>query len=534
MTVHLIGQIQENSFSRGVNLYPMISDPVTLMTDEDLSVIFDKSQQTAQTIVSSSFPLGRFALNTNYKVYLNGRKFFSKHAAILGNSGSGKSCTITKIISESIKHPNTQMIVFDLHGEYRNAFVNEKGKLDSNITYLNESDFVVPYWLLRFNELQTLFVDKSDTRLVPNQISFLKESLKILKKDSAQKFNLSSTYNVDTPIYYNLEYLKNYADNMNHARFVLGTDRYAFAKTAIRNLPLEEQAKILITQKVQFNQGNAQGEIPHALYYQSLGGMIDLFEHRLNDRRFDFLLRPIQHARESEFFSSLYPQIKEDRSDWSEMISWVIRILTGQMQPRRNLTIIDLSGIPFEIIDLTIGLLTRLIFDYNFYTSPELRRPIVMIFEEAHNYIPNEIREHNFARIAVERVAKEGRKYGVSAIILSQRPNEVSHTVLSQCNNMIVLRINNPEDQAYVNKVVSDQFADLIKMLPVLGPGEGFVIGDAVPIPMRTLISLPERRPYSFNMDFMEAWSKSQPEDQLNQTINRWMKQERPMNTNSN
>ncbi len=528
MNLHLIGQISQGRFYRGVHQYPMIGDAVMAGEAQDLDTIFDRPDAGETLLTSSSFMLGRFALNTDYKVFLNGRQFFSRHAAVLGNSGAGKSCTVAKIIGESIKHPNTQMIMFDLHGEYRKAFSNENGQMDSNVTYLDENDLVVPYWLLRYQELDSLFIDRSDPTIIANQVSFFKEALIKLKKNSAKNLELLTTYNVDTPIYFSLDHFLTYAQNMNQARFVINTDRYAFSRTALRNLSLPEQEEILLTQKSQFNQGNPQGEIPHALYFQKLTGLIDQIEHKYNDKRYDFLLHPVEHAKKSKLFSGLFPQIMEERTDWSEMIVWLIKMLTGDLEPRKNLTIVDLSGIPFDIIDLTIGLITRLIFDYNFYTPVNFRRPIVMVFEEAHTYIPdNEIR-NSFARVSVERVAKEGRKYGVSAIVVSQRPSELSRTVLSQCNNMIVLRMNNPEDQHYITKVVSDQFANLIQMLPILSPGEAFVLGDSVPMPLRTLITPPERRPASNNVDFVEAWSKSQPPELLDQTITRWLKQERP------
>lgn len=529
MTVHLIGQISEDQFHRGVQQYPLIGDTLSLIQEEDLQVILDKPRQEASGI-ASAFPLGRFAMNNQYKVYINGRHFFSKHIAVLGNSGSGKSCTVTKIVSESIKYPNTQMILFDIHGEYRKAFSDEHGQLLPNITYINENDLVVPYWLLRYQEIEALFVDRSNPKLIPNQTSFLKEGLLKLKKAAAKNLELLASYNVDTPIYFPLENLRLYAENMNQARYVLNTSRYAFSRTALRNATPEEQEQILLTQKAQFNQGNPEGEVPHAMYFQTLTGLIDRLDHRLNDHRYDFLLRPIEHGRKSALFSELFPQVKEPQTEWSNMIAWILKLLTGQLEPRRNLTIIDMSGIPFDIVDLTVGLLSRLVFDFNFYTPATQRRPIVLTYEEAHNYIPNDAARQSFARVAIERIAKEGRKYGVSAMIVSQRPSEISHTVLSQCNNMVVLRLNNPEDQQYITKVISDQFANLISMLPIMSPGEGFVIGDSVPLPLRTLISLPDRRPASGNMDFFETWSMPQSMEQLNRSVRNWLHQERPQN----
>jgi len=524
MGLQLFGQITAGQFSRGLPEYPAIFDPVVLPEEEDLSAMlgaheYEKREKTDGIL------LGRSAVNTTYPVYLSGEHFFSKHAAILGNTGSGKSCTIARIIAESAKSPQSQMILFDLHGEYRAAFTDANGELLPNVTYVGEKDLVLPYWLLRYKELEAILVDRSDPRLIANQNSFLKEALRRLRKPAAEKLGLLETYTVDTPIYYSLEQFKFYAENLNDARFVLNTDRYAFARSAFRNLEPAKQEEILLTQRAQFNRGNAEGETPHALYYQKLIGLIDRLEHKLNDCRYDFLLRPIEHARKSELFTKSFPEVLEDREDWSDMVEWLVCLLLGILDPRRNLTIIDLSGIPFDIIDLTVGLFTRVIFDYNFFSSAEDRRPVVFIYEEAHTYIPREHDAESFARVAVERVAKEGRKYGVSAVVVCQRPNELSHTVLSQCNNLVVMRLNNPEDQDYVTRVVSDQFADLVKMMPVLRPGECFVIGDSVPLPMRTLVELPPRVPASGNVDFLDAWSKNDEGEEPHSNIDRWFHQ---------
>ncbi|NLX05605.1 MAG: ATP-binding protein [Phycisphaerae bacterium] len=528
MTVQLFGQIRGDRFSRGVDQYPVIHDRARLPEEEDLAAILGGDTQEDPDKVNGHLLLGRSAINSKYLTYLNTKHFFSKHVAVLGNSGAGKSCTVARIISQAIRSPHSQVILFDLHGEYRQAFSDDDGKPLPNVTYLSDKDMIVPYWLLRYSELEALFVDKSDPRLIANQSSFLKEALRKLKRGSAKRLNLLESYTVDTPIHFSMEHLHTHAENMNQARFVLNTERYAFARSSLRSLPPNEQEEILLTQKAQFNQGNAEGEIPHALYYQKLIGMIDRMEHRLNDCRYDFLLRPVKHARDSKLFVSNFPQIKEEREDWSEVIDWLIRLLLGQLSVRKNLTIVDLSSIPFDIVDLTVGLLTRVVFDYNFFSVPAERRPVVMVYEESHNYIPREDKGDSFARKAVERVAKEGRKYGVSAMVVSQRPGELSHTVLSQCNNLVVMRLNNPEDQQYVTKVVSDQFADLVKMLPVLRPGEGFVIGDSVPLPMRTLVTLPERTPASADVDFVEVWSNGDSGEEMYHAMSRWFKQTRP------
>jgi hypothetical protein len=205
----------------------------------------------------------------------------------------------------------------------------------------------------------------------------------------------------------------------------------------------------------------------------------------------------------------------------------MLRLLTGRLARRSNLTIVDLSGVPFDMIDVTVAVLTRLLFDFSFWTPSQQRKPIVLVYEEAHNYIPREQTAFSFARTAVERVAKEGRKYGVSAVVVSQRPSELSQTVLSQCNNMIVMRLNNPDDQHYVTKVVSDQFAAMVNMLPILAPGEGFVIGDSVLMPIRTLIDLPPRSPRSADADVFKEWSTPSQAPTFDEILQHWWRQDR-------
>jgi len=331
---------------------------------------------------------------------------------------------------------------------------------------------------------------------------------------------------LDSPLYFSLERLKIYAENMNEARYVLNTDQFAFSKLALRSMPPREQEELLLTRRCEFNKGNPLNEIPHALYNGKLLGLIQRMETRLNDRRYDFLLRPLQRAARSPLFHEILTA-RSSPGELTEAVADYIRVLLGRRRPRSNLTIVDLSGVPFDIVDVTVAVLTRLLFDFNFWSPPAQRHPTLLVYEEAHNYIPRVAEGKCFARHAVERVAKEGRKYGVTAMVISQRPSELSETVLSQCNNMVVMRMNNPDDQAYIRKVVSDQFANLVRMLPILRPGEAFVIGDAVLMPMRTLVNLPTRLPRSGDVDFVAHWSKTTPDTDVPAILQHWWRQDR-------
>lgn len=517
-----VGQIRNGKFFRGVEALPSIEDKASCCSDEEIRTIFNGRGK------NSTIMLGKLAMAEDIKVEIDANELFEKHLAILGNSGAGKSWCVAKLITEALKFPSAQMILFDLHGEYKQAFEDGSGNLPENILYLNERDLVIPYWMLSFKEFEALFVDDSNPQTLTAQISFLKQAIKRLKRPAAEKLGLLNNLNVDLPIYFSLEQLKIYAENMNEARFVLNTQRYAFAKTALRNLPPEEQEALIISKRVQFNQGQAEGEVPHSLYFHNLTAMIDKIEQKFNDTRYSFLLRPIEHARRSSVFSRFFPQVKEERDEWSEMIVWITKLFTGNILPRKNLVIVDLSGIPYEIIDIVVGLISNLIFNFNFFAKRNSARPIILFYEEAHNYIPKRIKVgENFAKENLERIAKEGRKYGICSVIISQRPNELSETVLSQCGNMIILRISNPDDQDYVGRIASDRFEGLISALATLRAGEGFIIGDAVPLPLRTIIDPPTYKPNSSSAIFLDQNIDIGSDTECIEAIERWLREKK-------
>ncbi len=532
MAAQLLGTIQGEKFTRGVNEYPTLGDPVRLAVDEDFELIFGSFDAVAQGRTGAhpkAFAMGRFAVDTDFEVKVLGKEFFSKHVAVMGNSGSGKSVTTAKILHEALRLPHTQIIMFDMHGEYQAAFADDDGKPLPNVTYLSDKNLVLPYWMLRYDEFEDLFIDTNNPLNVNAQKIFLRSAFETLKREAAAELDLQYEFTIDTPVYYSIDQLQLYAQNMNEARFLLNTDTYAFARLPQRSLPRDEQEHLLMTRRMEFNQGNPEGEVPHATYHGMLLGFVNQIETRLNDRRYDFLLKPFEQAQRNP---ELAGRLRSDATPGhlSKCVSWVIRQMLGRLDKRKNLTIVDLSGLPFDVVDITVAVLTRTLFDFNFWSPPEQRRPFVLCFEEAHNYLPRRDNGRRmYARQAVEKVAKEGRKYGVSAMVVSQRPSEISETILSQCNSMVLMRMNNPDDQNYAARVVSDQFRSLISLLPSMKPGEGFIIGDAVMMPMRTLIDMPPKLPRSGDVDFFKMWSTDSEGGDIDEIVHRWWKQERTL-----
>jgi DNA helicase HerA-like ATPase len=192
-----------------------------------------------------------------------------------------------------------------------------------------------------------------------------------------------------------------------------------------------------------------------------------------------------------------------------------------------KITIMDMSGVPFDIVNTVVSLMARLAFDFNFWNINRRECPILLVFEEAHNYLSTTTEGTQSARRTVERIAKEGRKYGVSCMIVSQRPSDISETILSQCNNYVVMRLTNPIDQNYVCRLVADTYPGLESLLPSLRQGEGLFVGDAVPMPLRIQMDLPDPEPASADIQFFDKWKRKNEPTNVSEIVRRWWHQER-------
>lgn len=200
---------------------------------------------------------------------------------------------------------------------------------------------------------------------------------------------------------------------------------------------------------------------------------------------------------------------------------------------KANVSIIDLSGIPFEVLSITVSLVARLVFDFCFHYS-KFRHighekndiPIMLVCEEAHNYVPRSGgAEYKASKKSIERIAKEGRKYGISTMIVSQRPSEVSETIFAQCNNFVALRLNNDNDQNYIRRLLPESDASIANILPNLGVGEALVVGDASPLPSLVKIPKPNPEPQSETIDVYDEWKKPWVDPLFDEVIERWRKE---------
>ena len=446
--IQLLGTVREGKFERGISSYPTIGSPVYAADADVLKSIFS-------TYHEKDFSIGTLSLLENERVYLDPNKFFAKHVAIFGSTGSGKSCTTASILQKVDRFRDTHVVLLDLHGEYENAF-----RPNGNVIKIAELE--LPYWLMNFEELCETFIDENEPS-ANNQMMVMKEA--ILDAKRSKNSPLREVLTIDTPVYFD------------------------FLEVSARMRSLDTERTL----------GGKEGP-----FYGQFTRFLVRLDSKLTDRRYEFLFKP-----------------KIYRS--SETLVPLLTTLFG-LDSGKRITVIDLSRVPFDVINVLISLLGRVIFDFNLWNKNRKDFPVLIVFEEAHTYLSSTVRS-NAARKTVERIAKEGRKYGVSCMIISQRPAEISETITAQCNNFIAMRLLNPNDQQYARKLVPDSFANFTDILPTLRQGEAFIIGDSVAIPARVMIDMPSPPPSSDDIKFFEKWQKKEAVTNVAEIVNNWRKQ---------
>ncbi len=451
----LVGTVKAGRYERGVSIFPTIDTPVFIAEDSDLTVAFSVFQRYG-------FSIGQISLFENQRAFLDANKFFGKHIAILGSSGSGKSCTVASILQKVSKYPDTNIIILDIHNEYKKAF-------EGDCNHLDIAEFELPFWLMNFDEIRETFVDERDEN-ASSQITVLKDLIIMSKKGKNPE--MSSLITVDTPVYYDLNEIR-------------------------------AKMQYMDTEKISTS-GGITKEGP---FYGKFTRFLVRLDGKLNDPRYAFMFRPKVYIQSTGI---------------NDLLSKILGADTAA-----RVTILDLSGVPFDIVNTIVSLLARTIFDFNFWNPNRREFPILLVFEEAHNYLPATSTGSISARRTVERIAKEGRKYGVSCMVVSQRPVEISETILSQCNNYVILRLTNPLDQNYVRRLVPDTFVALTDVLPSLRQGEALVVGEAISMPLRVQIDYPTPEPDSGDIKFYEKWKQKEAATKIEEVVTRWWKQEK-------
>lgn len=481
-----LGIVKDGLFERGGDTIAIPPKDVKPATIDDIKAIYDQSIET-----SAKFCFANLSSNPEIAVPVNGNRFFNKHIAIVGSTGSGKSHTVAKIIQNatSIKEGeyeglnNSHIIIFDIHSEYKSAF--------PSANYLDVANIVLPYWLLNSEELQELFLDTEAND--HNQRNVFKEAIVENKKMHFTGTN-KERIGYDTPIYFSIKEVLQYIKNRNREK-----------KDKDNNIPFtnvkgetftfsEETKKELFFEGVKYTGSSGSGT--NNGYY---GNFINRLENKLGDKRLSFLFPPENIERSHEVTLSQF---------------------IGYRDEKYNATIIDLSGVPFEVLSITVSLISRMLFEFGYYYTKARHNnnpdetlnndaPFLLVYEEAHKYVPkSDLTKYRASKESIERIAKEGRKYGITLMLASQRPSEISETIFSQCNNFITMRLTNPNDQNYVKRLLPDTMGQLIDKMPTLKSGECLLIGDAIVLPSIVKINPCDPKPSSNDIPYWDLWKK--------------------------
>ena len=467
LTLIPLGELNKNNvFNRGVISYPTLGAEVHIIRSEEVNILFAKYRPM-------EFELGVLPSMRAVKVYLNPSVLYGRHLAILGQSGSGKSWAVASMLQKTVDlMQNAHVILLDLHGEYVWFDSDENmhsAFRDGTYKYMDARELEIPYWLLTYSELVDLLIDREDKQ-ASTQMAFMREALLVMRKKAnshLQDINLS----IDSPVYFSL-------------------------------VELFQQFKRANEQVTDF------GKVKGPLYGHFDEFLIKL-QSRFNDARYDFLFKP-----------------KRRRS--SDTLADLLQEFVGLIEPKRQINVIDFSSIPFDVRPTVSAQIGRLAFEFNYWNPHSRHFPILLVCEEAHAYIPREsATQYEGTRKSMERIAKEGRKYGVGLTVVSQRPHELSETVLAQCGNFICLRVTNPDDQKYIRELVPDAEVGLINILSALGRGEAMILGEAVPIPTRFQLDRPYPEPNSNDIDYYSEWRSEAQNIDVNAIVDRWRRQGR-------
>ena len=462
-------------FERGVATYPLPQQTIYLTPKSELRFIYGDAK-------GAVIELGEHVGSGGAPCYAELNELLGKHTAILGSTGAGKSGTVAAVIHSILErgqiakyeHWHPQIIILDPHNEYGKAFPAHQ-RLSTD-----EGSLKLPYWLLDLEESLSLFIGKTEFAAT-SQSNIVKNALIAVREQAAEQLGLDkSQLTVDSPVPYVL-------GDSN------GLDHF----------------------------GKKDGE----LYTEGLIGAINQQRPSGADKK--------AHEDFSKVIRKIDSLLKDGRlkfmmESWNGTEEPLPTIVNQFLTQQTTVQIVDLSGVPNEVAGVASAAIARIVFQLKIWQTEAERQnsPVLLVCEEAHRYVPNRGEaQYEAAQSAIRRIAKEGRKYGVGLLLVSQRPSEVEATVLSQCNSWIVLRITNDADREHVHNILPDSMSGLTKMLSGLRRQEAIFVGQAATLPSRIMIRSLEndQLPRSNDVDFDEGWQQQAMSlEQIEAVVKKW------------
>ena len=504
MTVQLVGEVIDTTFERGISQYPAINDQVHLVVEEDLSRIYGNEEAGQVTI-------GRLSGAESIPVRIDLDKLVTRHSAVLGSTGSGKSTTVTSLLrsisggNTKSLFPSARVLLIDIHGEYGKA-LKSVAKVFRVNPLADESPLHVPYWALDLNDLLPFLIGKTEDKAltaIHDKILAAKKATAIAKQYSGYDPN---SITAESPIPFSLKSLWFDLIDPEIKTWQENTQINSAVTTA-------GNAETLLAPVYPLPGPGGAAPFANKTSVLSIRRQLDQLRSRLLDRQYDFMLHP------GTWEPNLHGVPKHDLSQLLE--SWI-----GHDKP---ITVLDLSGVPSGVLMRLIGGILNITYEALFWSREReeggRKRPLLVVMEEAHRYLGKDA--NNPARDAVQRIVKEGRKFGIGAMIVSQRPAEIDETILSQCGTFISLRLSNATDRSKVQAALPDSLSGIVDSLPVLRTGEAVITGEAAKLPVRCRITLPspKERPASEDPAVTASWSHARSKGDYEAVAATWRSQ---------
>lgn len=467
---------RENVFKRTLESVPEIDADCFIMSEQNLTDFMSVVSSAAEG-VTHSLRIGTYAINNTATAWIDGNKLFQRHAVIVGSTGSGKSYTVATLVEQIAKLQSANALLFDIHGEY--GPITEGNvkhyKIAGPTDNLSDDVLFLPYWLLTYEEMMSLMIDRSDNN-APNQAMLFSRTVLEKKKEFLEqngKEDMVDSITIDSPIPYSMDRL---------------IDKLSYYNTEM----------------VQGARGEKKGD-----FNGQLSRFIQRLESKKYDKRLNFMFCSDDNLLDYDYMSSLCSKLMSSASNGG------------------GVKIIDFSEVPSDILPLIVSLIARVIFFVQQWVEKDKIAPIALFCDEAHLYIPESATQgtEKTSLQSFERISKEGRKYGLSLIVITQRPSEVDRTVLSQSSNFIAMKLTNAEDQNVIKRLLPDSMGNFAELLPVLDVGEALVVGDASLLPSRINVSEPTQCPNSNTVKFWDEWSKEHTEDTVSIAVEALRKQ---------
>lgn len=490
----LVGTIVGQRFEIGVTHLPVVGDTVSIALQSHLSIALEPEKDRY------TFSVGTF-VDSSIPVHLDMDHLLGKHAAVVGTTGCGKSYTVARILQEIVtRYPSANVLVFDLHGEYRKCF--------PSANYVRADRLLLPAWLHSFENLFDLCADLSNQFNIHNQRWAFRDAIFKLKQRYCEEVlkdsNLAKNIDLDSPIPFNFQHLLNSLKNLN-SETVDSNDKPAYATDGQHDM-FKEVIEYKSKERGKITGGALNGELDR---------LVLRVESRSKDPRYAFMFQ--------------YEEPKKG------VLEDLVRKVTGFVDNSPSpITVYDLSYLPSETVGTVVATISRIIFQVHFLSKRRESVPTLIVYEEAHNYISHRGRgAYGDAREAAERIAKECRKFGIGLLVVSQRPSELSDTLLSQCNTFLCMRLANSVDKNHILSLLPDSMSTMVDILPILPRGHVLAVGQATKMPIRISVSKifnESHKPDSDDPPFGKKWNVKIEErsiPNIEAVCNKWIRSEK-------